>query len=71
MICDKSISKVSVNMKGKLYKTVVRTALLYCLVDTEEKQETELVVAEYKMLNFALGLMSIGTDFIRSEGQHS
>ena len=44
-------------MKGKVYKTVVRPALLYGLetVATMKKQETELEVAELRMLRWSLG----------------
>ena len=54
-------------MKGKLYKTVVRPAMLYGLetVTLRKRQETELEVAETKMLRFSLGVTKM--DRIRNE----
>ena len=45
--------------KGKVYKMVVRPAMLYGLetVPLTKKQEVELVVAELKMLIFSLGVI--------------
>ena len=44
--------------KGKVYKTVVRPAMMYGLetVPLTKKQEAELAVAELKMLRFSLGV---------------
>ncbi|XP_061622279.1 uncharacterized protein LOC133474503, partial [Phyllopteryx taeniolatus] len=55
VLCDR---RVSARMKGKVYKTVVRPAMMYGLetVALKTKQEAELEVAEMKMLRFALGV---------------
>ena len=49
VICDR---RVSARVKGKVYKTVVRRAMLYGLesVALTKRQEVELEVAELKML---------------------
>ncbi|XP_063875044.1 uncharacterized protein LOC135108200 [Scylla paramamosain] len=65
--CDR---KVSARTKGKIYKTVVRPAMLYGMetVPLTKKQEAELEVAELKMLRFALGVTrmdKIRNDYIR------
>ncbi|MFY0383422.1 hypothetical protein ACOMIB_19320 [Bacillus sp. YIM B13582] len=54
-------------MKGKVYRTVVRPAMLYGLetVALSKRQEAELEVAELKMLRFLLGVMRM--DKIRNE----
>ena len=54
-------------MKGKVYKTVVRPAMLYGLeaVALTKRQEVELEVAELKMLRFSLGVTRM--DRIRNE----
>ncbi|KAI5608703.1 hypothetical protein C0J50_9541 [Silurus asotus] len=64
VICD---SRVSARMKGKVYKTVVRPAMLYGLetVALSKRQEVELKVAELKMLRFSLGVTTM--DKIRNE----
>ena len=64
VICDQ---RVSARMKGKVYKTVVRPAMLYGLeaVALTKRQEAELEVAELKMLQFSLGVMRM--DRIRNE----
>ena len=53
MICDRRLSACA---KGKVYKMVVRLAMLYGLgtVPLTKKQEAELAVAELKMLIFSL-----------------
>ncbi|XP_063842165.1 uncharacterized protein LOC135089912 [Scylla paramamosain] len=53
--CDR---KVFARTKGKIYKTVLRSAMLYGMetVPLTKKQEAELEVAELKMLRFALGV---------------
>ena len=53
VICDR---KVSARVKGKIYMTVVRQAMLYGLeaVVLTKRQEAELEVAELKMLRFSL-----------------
>ncbi|KAI5086740.1 hypothetical protein C0J45_2291, partial [Silurus meridionalis] len=64
VICD---SRVSARMKGKVYRTVVRPAMLYGLetVALSKRQEVELEVAELKMLRFSLGVTRM--DKIRNE----
>ncbi|KAK3521020.1 hypothetical protein QTP86_018665, partial [Hemibagrus guttatus] len=49
VLCDR---KISARIKGKVYRTVVRPALLYGLetVSLRKRQESELEVAELKML---------------------
>ncbi|KAI5085808.1 hypothetical protein C0J45_1025, partial [Silurus meridionalis] len=60
-------SRVSARMKGNVYRTVVRPAMLYGLetVALSKRQETELEVAELKMLRFSLGVTKM--DKIRNE----
>ncbi|KAK3544481.1 hypothetical protein QTP86_013141 [Hemibagrus guttatus] len=55
VLCDR---KISARIKGKVYRTVVRSAMLYGLqtVSLRKRQESELEVAELKMLRFSLGL---------------
>ena len=55
MICDRRLSACA---KGKVYKTIVRPAMLYGLetVPLIKKQEAELTVTELKMLTFSLGV---------------
>ncbi|KAK3514198.1 hypothetical protein QTP70_009439 [Hemibagrus guttatus] len=50
VLCDR---KISARIKGKVYRTVVRAAMLYGLetVSLRKRQESELVVAELKMLS--------------------
>lgn len=50
-------------MKGKVYKTVVRAAMLAGLetVPLRKRQEAELEVEEMKMLRFSLGVTSNGS----------
>ncbi|KAK3549896.1 hypothetical protein QTP86_015522, partial [Hemibagrus guttatus] len=59
--------KISARIKGKVYRTVVRPAMLYGLetVSLWKRQESELELAELKMLRFPLGLTSL--DRIRNE----
>ncbi|KAK3525830.1 hypothetical protein QTP70_010668 [Hemibagrus guttatus] len=59
--------KISARIKGKVYRTVVRPAMLYGLetVSLRKRQESELEVAELKMLRFSLGVT--GLDRIRNE----
>ncbi|KAK3531491.1 hypothetical protein QTP70_023282, partial [Hemibagrus guttatus] len=49
VLCDQ---KISARIKGKVYRTVVRPAMLYGLetVSLRKRQESELEVAELKML---------------------
>ncbi|KAK3510097.1 hypothetical protein QTP70_026828 [Hemibagrus guttatus] len=67
VLCDR---KISARIKGKVYRTVVRPAMLYGLdtVSLRKRQESELEVAELKMLRFSLGvtrLDRIGNEHIR------
>ncbi|MCJ8740952.1 hypothetical protein PDJAM_G00064870 [Pangasius djambal] len=64
VLCDR---KISARIKGKVYKTVVRAAMLYGLgtVSLRKRQESELEVAELKMLRFSLGVTRL--DRIRNE----
>ncbi|KAK3524421.1 hypothetical protein QTP70_027975 [Hemibagrus guttatus] len=64
VLCDR---KISVRIKGKVYRTVVRAAMLYGLetVSLRKRQESELEVAELKMLRFSLGVTRL--DRIRNE----
>ncbi|KAK3545767.1 hypothetical protein QTP70_011861 [Hemibagrus guttatus] len=50
VLCDQ---KISARIKGKVYRTVVRPAMLYGLetVSLRKRQESELEVAELKMLS--------------------
>ncbi|KAK3556675.1 hypothetical protein QTP70_012834 [Hemibagrus guttatus] len=64
VLCDQ---KISARIKGKVYRTVVRLAMLYGLetVSLRKRQESELEVAELKMLRFSLGVTRL--DRIRNE----
>ncbi|KAK3521083.1 hypothetical protein QTP86_015705, partial [Hemibagrus guttatus] len=64
VLCDQ---KISARIKGKVYRTVVRPAMLYGLetVSLRKRQESELEVAELKMLRFSLGVTRL--DRIRNE----
>ncbi|KAK3521729.1 hypothetical protein QTP70_015847, partial [Hemibagrus guttatus] len=64
VLCDR---KISARIKGKVYRTVVRPAMLYGLetVSLRKRQESELEVAELKMLRFNLGVTRL--DRIRNE----
>ncbi|KAK3525896.1 hypothetical protein QTP70_010950 [Hemibagrus guttatus] len=63
-LCDQ---KISARIKGKVYRTVVRLAMLYGLetVSLRKRQESELEVAELKMLRFSLRVTRL--DRIRNE----
>ncbi|KAK3558027.1 hypothetical protein QTP86_006353 [Hemibagrus guttatus] len=64
VLCDQ---KISARIKEKVYRTVVRPAMLYGLetVSLRKRQESELEVAELKMLRFSLGVTRL--DRIRNE----
>ncbi|KAK3527328.1 hypothetical protein QTP86_020250 [Hemibagrus guttatus] len=64
VLCDR---KISARIKGKVYRTVVRPAMLYNLetVSLRKRQESELEVAELKMLRFSLGVTRL--DRIRNK----
>ena len=55
IICDR---KLSTRVKGKVYNTAVRPAMLYGMetVALTRRQEAELEVAELRMLRFAMGV---------------
>ncbi|KAK3564563.1 hypothetical protein QTP86_022812 [Hemibagrus guttatus] len=54
VLCDR---KIPARIKGKVYRTVVRPAMLYGLetVSLKKRQESELEVAELKMLRLIFG----------------
>ena len=64
VLCDR---RVPAKLKGKVYKTVVRPAMLYGLktVALRKGQEAEMEIAELKMLRFSLGVTRM--DRIRNE----
>ncbi|KAK3535533.1 hypothetical protein QTP70_016803, partial [Hemibagrus guttatus] len=64
VLCDR---KISARIKGKVYRTVVRPAMLYGLetVSPRKRQESELEESELKMLRFSLGVTRL--DRIRNE----
>ncbi|KAK3541748.1 hypothetical protein QTP86_002145, partial [Hemibagrus guttatus] len=64
VLCDR---KISARIKGKVYRIVVRPAMLYGLetVSLRKRQESELEVAELKMLRFSLGVTRL--DRIRNK----
>ena len=64
VICDR---RLSARVKGKVYSSVVRPAMMYGLetVVVTKKQVKEMEVAEMKMLKFAMEVMS--EDKIRNE----
>ncbi|KAK3542740.1 hypothetical protein QTP70_000077 [Hemibagrus guttatus] len=57
VLCDQ---KISARIKGKVYRTVVRPAMLYGLetVSLRKRQESELEVAELKMLSARISCSS-------------
>lgn len=64
VLCDR---KLSARVKGKMYKSVVRPAMLYGMetVAVTEKQVGKMEVAELKMVRWALGVTR--RDKIRNE----
>ena len=64
VICDK---RLPARVKGKVYNSVVRPAMVYGLetVTVTKKQVEEMEVAEMKMLRFAMGVTR--KDKIRNE----
>ncbi|XP_065642491.1 uncharacterized protein LOC136074118 [Hydra vulgaris] len=64
VICDR---RVSARMKGKIYRSVVRPAILYGLetVALTKRQVREMEVSDMKMLRFSFGV--IKKDRIRNE----
>ena len=68
VICDR---RLTVRVKGKVYSSVVRPAIVYGLetVVVTKKQVKEIKVAEMKMLRFAMGVTrkeKIRNGYIRS-----
>ena len=68
VICDRNLPA---RVKGKVYSSVVRPAMVYGLetVAVTKKQVKEMEVAEMKMLKFAMGVMrkdKIINEYIRS-----
>ena len=68
VICDR---RLPVRVKGKVYSSVVRPAMVYGLetVAITKKQVEEMEVAEMKMLRFAMGVTrkdKIRNEYIRS-----
>ena len=71
VICDR---RVPARVKGKVYRMVVRPAMLYGLetVALTKRQEAEMEVAELKMLRFSLGVTGmdkIWSEYIRGTAQ--
>lgn len=69
-MCDR---RVPAGLKGKVYKTVMRAAMLFGLetVALRKRQEAELEVAKMKMVRFSLGVTRmerIRTEDIRGTG---
>ena len=64
VLCDR---KLSARVKGKMYKSVVRPAMLYGMetVAVTERQVAKMEVAELKMVRWALGVTR--KDKIRNE----
>ena len=56
VLCDR---KLSARLKGKIYKCVVRLAMLYGMetVAVTERMEEKLEAAELKMVRWVLGVM--------------
>ncbi|KAK3556097.1 hypothetical protein QTP70_005246 [Hemibagrus guttatus] len=63
VLCDR---KISARIKGKVYRTVVRPAMLYGLetVSLRKRQESELEVAELKMLRYRLHIPVQASSFL-------
>ena len=64
MLCDR---KAPVQVKGRLYKTMVRPAMLYGMesLPLTKKEEQKMEVAEMKMLRFTYGVTKM--DQVRNE----
>lgn len=64
IVCDK---RIPTKLKGKVFKTVIRPAMMYGLetVALTKRQVGELEVAEMKMLRFSVGVTKL--DKIRNE----
>ena len=64
VICDR---RLPVRVKGKVYNSVIRPAMVYRLetVALRKKQVEEMEIAEMKMLRFVMGVTRI--DKIRNE----
>ena len=71
VICDR---RLPARLKGKVYSSVVRPAMVYGLetVAVTKKQVKEMEVAEMKMLRFAMGVTrkdKIRNKYIRNEDE--
>lgn len=71
VICD---TRIAAGVKGKLYRTVVRTALMYCFmtVARRKRREAEMELSELKMVSFFyVGSVQDGKrlELTMSEGQ--
>ncbi|KAK3566561.1 hypothetical protein QTP86_000973, partial [Hemibagrus guttatus] len=68
VLCDQ---KISARIKGKVYRTVVRPAMLYGLetVSLRKRQESELEVAELKMLRSNAEIVK-STKFLSADLHH-
>ena len=64
VLCD---SRMNVKIKGKVYRTVVRPALMYAaeILALKKAQEKKLEVAEMRMLRWMCGITKL--DKIRNE----
>ncbi|KAK3527749.1 hypothetical protein QTP86_003187, partial [Hemibagrus guttatus] len=65
VLCER---KISARIKGKVYRTVVRAAMLYGLetVSLRKRQESELEVAELKMLRYWASLRNLVVSLLNS-----
>ncbi|XP_047492218.1 uncharacterized protein LOC125041374 [Penaeus chinensis] len=63
-MCDRKVSDV---VKGKMYKTIVRPAMIYGMeaVAVTKAQEKKIQIAEMKMLRWSLGFTKL--DKVRNE----
>ena len=71
VICDR---RLPTRVKGKVYSSVVRPAMVYGLetMAVTKKQVEEMEVAEMKMLRFAIGRAAIDMNpKIRTTGKHN
>jgi hypothetical protein len=58
VLCD---TKIASRIKGKVYKTVVRPAMLYAMetIPLTKSQEAEMETTEMKMLRWAMGVTKV------------
>ena len=59
-VCDRRIG-LPARLKGKIFKTVMRPAVMYDLkaLALSKRQEAELEVAQMRILRFALGVTKL------------